>query len=346
MSHLDEGTLTALFDGELAREQRQLAEQHLADCGECRRLYEEIHAFAGEADQLVARVQPAVAPRHAMPRPGGRPAWERFRPLAWAATLVLAAGLGWSASVRRFAPSQSPSTEQPTATVPSLSSIPEEKVLTEPAAGARERADAPQDEAARRQVTQPPTPAVGGAAKTALTATPAEADQPAANQAGRAESAAGAAPAAGLAAAPRQARAAEVSARDAAAPATGRREASLEEAVRILGGTVKLIDGLQPQRVQVGPERGPDGPAAETVRIIYLDPPGRELWLDQQRNPAATEDRAATPSAPGLLAGDTVVTAAGTGLTRVRWMSQDGFRLTLTGHLPGDSLRSLVQRVH
>ncbi len=351
MPHLDEGTLTALFDGELARDERELAERHVADCGDCRRLYDEIRAFAGEAGTLVDSLQPQRLPLQARSPMAGRPAWDRFRPFAWAATLVLAVGLGWSASARRFA--QSPadsSTAEVAEQLPTATSVLSgDQRAVEPSLEKRAPAGLREDEASRQQLTQPPTSAVAGAVKAVAPTPPAETDQVLANQASRAESAAPGAPSAqALSAQPRQARAADLAApRDAPATAGRYRVAPLEEAVRALGGTVKLIDGLSPMRVQVGTaERTGGGAAGESVRIIYLDPPGRELWLDQQRTQAPAEAREGPAIIGNLLAGDTVVSAAGGGLSRVRWMSPDGFRLTLTGYLPGDSLRALVRRVH
>ncbi len=306
MPHLDEGTLSALFDGELARDERDLAERHLTDCGECRRLYEEIRAFAGEAGTLVDSLQPEKLPGQDAPRVAARPGWDRFRPLAWAATLVLAAGLGWSASARRFpqAPADSPAAGSAERVVPTISTVPDDKSAGEPRPEERAPTRARQDESSRRQVTQPPTPSAVGAAKVATPAPPAEADAALANQASRAESAAPGAPASGLTSQPRQARAAELPAlRDAPASVGGYREAPLEEAVRALGGTVKLIDGLNPIRVQLGPaERVAGGTPIDLVRVTYLDPPGRELWLDQQRSPSLAEGGAA-PAPAGEPAG-------------------------------------------
>lgn len=347
MPHLDEGTLTALFDGELARDERDAAERHLADCGECRRLYEEIRAFAGEAGALVDSLQPERLPLPGTSRGAARPSWDRLRPLAWAATLVLAAGLGWSASTMRFSRSAGSGGPEPAGlTVPTMSAVPDPKSAGEPPADERERAGARPDAASRHLLTDLPAPATAGAAKAASAAPSVETDQVVANQAARAESAAPGAPAVGqVNALPRQARAAEaLAARDAAAPAEAFRDAPLEEAVRVLGGTVKLIDGMDPARVQLGPPERGNG-AVALVRITYLDPPGRELWLDQQRSSSPAEGRAAPAPAGGLLAGDTVVSAAGGGQSRVRWITADGFRLTLTGYLPGDSLRALVRRV-
>ncbi len=347
MPHLDEGTLTALLDDELAAQERQQAEQHLATCGDCRQLLDEVRGFAGEADQLIESVQPAPRTER---RPGvaAGPRWDRLRPFAWAATLVIAAGLGWSASARRFsdlAPAAAGLADQKTPATPEAVTPPAADEAARPLEETRERVAPRQDEAPRRQAAEAPAPATTDMAKSAAAPAAAESDVTA-NAVQRTEaSVRGNPPAAALAAEPRQA---EVGgARDVARRTHLYRVASLEEAVQILGGTVKLIDGLSPTRVGLrAPQQPGDDPSLEVVRITYLDPPGRELWLDQQRSPVPNEGPAAAAAAGGIISGDTLVTAAGDGLTRVRWITADGFRLTLTGYLPGDSLRILVRRVH
>jgi hypothetical protein len=123
---------------------------------------------------------------------------------------------------------------------------------------------------------------------------------------------------------------------------------AMEAAVRILGGSIRLVDGMTPTRVLVGSGSLVSGadPAREVVRVVYMDPPGRELWLDQQR----PDERANEADAPGLaattlLAGDTLVTPGPGGARNLRWIHQSGFRLGLTGFLPADSLRALARRV-
>src|SRR5690606_37719397 len=105
MSHLDEGQLTSLLDGELTASAQREAEAHLAICAECRGLYDEIRAFSVEADALVTGIElprqpaplPALSPG-VQPRGDGAQASRRplpWRTLGWAATLVAALGLGY-----------------------------------------------------------------------------------------------------------------------------------------------------------------------------------------------------------------------------------------------------------
>lgn len=353
MSHLDEATLTALLDGELAAVDRQQAEQHLAGCAECRRLHEEVRGFAGEADLLIDSLQLAERTPQRPGRPAAGEGWDRFRPLAWAATLVIAAGLGWSASARRFDQGDLGAqadglAEEKAAAAPTAPALAPEGGTERPLQYSRERVAPRQDDSPRRQASEPPEPVTTDMAKAAVAAPYAEADQ-ARNAVGRAESAVRSnPPAAALAADPVQARAAEPPGRrDIALRTNLYRVVSLEQAVQILGGTVKLVDGLTPTGVGIRPPQLPgEDRGLEVVRITYLDPPGRQLWLDQQRSPRPSEGPAAPAAAGGILAGDTLITSAGDGLNRVHWISPDGFRLTLTGYLPADSLRVLVRRVH
>jgi hypothetical protein len=86
------------------------------------------------------------------------------------------------------------------------------------------------------------------------------------------------------------------------------------------------------------------------VRLVYTEPSGRRLQLDQQRLPQARDTsrlaRArAVPPALGLGYGDTLVTAGPAGEARVRWLDRSGLWLSLIGNMPADSLRALLARI-
>src|SRR5215207_10049914 len=118
MSHLDEGTLHALLDGELNLAEVSEVQQHLGSCVACGSRLMEVKQVLAEADQLVGAVDvPAGAarpraepPRHSLhPRPGREPdIWDEppvllvpdpidpharfkrwFRGLRWAAAIGL-----------------------------------------------------------------------------------------------------------------------------------------------------------------------------------------------------------------------------------------------------------------
>lgn len=101
MSHVDEGELTAYADGAYApgAADAQRIEAHLAVCENCRNRLAQAQALAGRAREILAFASPTVAPMPSFAELSDRsvqPARERKRmPLAWAATVILAVGLGW-----------------------------------------------------------------------------------------------------------------------------------------------------------------------------------------------------------------------------------------------------------
>jgi hypothetical protein len=128
------------------------------------------------------------------------------------------------------------------------------------------------------------------------------------------------------------------------------RVSTLEEAVNRLQGTIRLIDGMRSDRVEIVP--GHQVPEADTandvVRVVYGEP-GRELTLDQQRisapdHPVADEGRRAQPSA-GMGLSEVIVATSSEGVHRLSWSDNAGFWLSLVGPVPTDSLRRLAERV-
>ena len=98
MSHVDEGTLHAYLDGELAPVERERVDAHLKGCPTCQARLADERAIIERASRLLGMATPperAMPPLHQLRQP--RLAWRLRRPLAWAATLILAVGLGWYA---------------------------------------------------------------------------------------------------------------------------------------------------------------------------------------------------------------------------------------------------------
>jgi hypothetical protein len=100
----------------------------------------------------------------------------------------------------------------------------------------------------------------------------------------------------------------------------------LDEAVRQLGGPVHVIEGMTPQFI--GLVRGQQVPGASArrpvVRVVYLDPRGRLILLDQQRlDPSQS---------PGATSGN------------LRWTIGD-VMVYLRGEPSQDVLRTLQARV-
>jgi hypothetical protein len=131
MRHIPEDELHAYLDQALSRTQCVEIESHLADCPSCRATRDGIAALRDRTTALLSR----LAPPPSLP-----PAFERLRRLAaevesqrrrrlhvvaWVASLVLALGLGWSASslvrsrAERAAPSIARTAEQAPAAVAS-----------------------------------------------------------------------------------------------------------------------------------------------------------------------------------------------------------------------------------
>jgi anti-sigma factor RsiW len=99
MPHLDEGHIHALLDGELTAAEREVAEEHLRACAECQQLMTEARGLFAEADRLVETLTPAAAREQAARQPTtSRPRLKNYQWLAWAATIVIAVGLGYSGS--------------------------------------------------------------------------------------------------------------------------------------------------------------------------------------------------------------------------------------------------------
>jgi len=96
MSHVDDGALHAYLDGELPPVERARLEVHVAECPVCRTRLEEERALVERASLLLGVAQPperAAPPLHDLRQP--RVLWRLRVPLAWAASVTLALGLGY-----------------------------------------------------------------------------------------------------------------------------------------------------------------------------------------------------------------------------------------------------------
>src|SRR3989442_6158048 len=98
MSHVDDGTLHAYLDGELSPAEVQGVEAHLAQCTACRGRLDEERALITRAGDLLAVAAP---PDRQLPpfragdvQPLTRLWWHARLPLAWAATVAMALGIG------------------------------------------------------------------------------------------------------------------------------------------------------------------------------------------------------------------------------------------------------------
>jgi putative zinc finger protein len=353
MSHLDEGMLHELLDGELSADAARSARAHLTTCADCRALYEEAREFFEESNRLVTALD---GPRALESRPPALPPSRlrrglQLHTLAWAASIFLAISLGYYGSDFRRktsgeAAKLADSAMSPSGNLESLpggadgkSALPAATETTPTALKERRQAQpaippAPVGRAvpmrtdqavgARAEPPQPPEAdrLRGQADNLAASRGLAETDQVA--QEAVAQSAPPAAPlnAAARAAAP------------AAAPLF--HKVPMEEAVRTLGGTIRLIGGLTPERVETVSGQLVTGarPDHLVVRVIYLDPPRREIWLDQQHEVGSSPAGA-----------DTILVPSPNGAQSLQWRPASGEWLSLTGFLTADSLKALARRV-
>jgi hypothetical protein len=96
MSHVDDGALHAYLDGELPSVERARLEAHVAECPACRTRLDEERALVERASVLLGLALPperAAPPLHQLRQP--RLGWRLRVPLAWAASVTLALGLGY-----------------------------------------------------------------------------------------------------------------------------------------------------------------------------------------------------------------------------------------------------------
>jgi hypothetical protein len=332
-----------------------------------------------ESNQLITAldVEPMAQAVHPARRLG------RYRALAWAASIVIAVGLGFvgrSVLQNRDASLMSENTgrltgttpsgpvaqesPRPTTTAPTLGgqAATEEQVATRrpapaegrPAADAMSEADrAPRNETvtsdAERRVGADSMLVVDSLALRSQIAAN-RANEPAA--AALKDAAAGAgAPAQGAVAlsAPareRSARQAEAQPLAPAAAPEGRlqsrdeagqlgqkltfsRVIPMEEAVRVLGGSIRLIDSLTPVRVEMVT-------ADSVVRVVYATA-GVEVWLDQRRIDTSLDETRMGRALQGQRL-DTVVNS-------LSWNDLHGFYLVLTGPLPETILQQMKARI-
>ena len=171
MSHVDEGTLHAYLDGELPSGDRATLEAHVAQCVTCRAALADERALRDRASAVLGRARPLERPTPPFEQirrtPARRP-WHVRMPLAWAASIVLALGVGYllRSPTREVAAlhQQEPPAVEPTvvATNQTRAAPPaEQKTAPLPQERTRRRAAAPADEQSRTSdKTTPPADVV------------------------------------------------------------------------------------------------------------------------------------------------------------------------------------------
>lgn len=135
MSHVDEGTLHAYLDGELPPSERAAVESHLAQCATCRATLAEERVLLERASALLGSARPVErpAPPFEQLRQARRHSpWRVRMPLAWAASLALALGLGYYL--------RNPDGTVTTTPEPRTVSVAQDRSVTAPASAQEEKA--------------------------------------------------------------------------------------------------------------------------------------------------------------------------------------------------------------
>lgn len=266
MQHLEDGIIQELIDGEVPSDDLPPIQAHLAACEACRARLDMARLAAAEADELltildeVAAAAPSTEP---LVWPIKRPHWSRN--LAWAASLMLAVGLGYTGRDvindvvgGRSAPEATVADTTPA--VLSERARRDEELAAPPAAAEAAPTESRVEPALPRDL--PVIPAAPPAVVGGMTAE--DAARQAALGAAVRESISGrrderreAVPQAAFnrtgspanRAAPQGNVASPLELADAAKSMVAAQPVDLPTALRILGGSIKLIDGLVPDRL-------------------------------------------------------------------------------------------------
>lgn len=123
--------------------------------------------------------------------------------------------------------------------------------------------------------------------------------------------------------------------------AVGSGEASLR-----LGGRLRLLNGLEPDHVEIGPASAVPGAqrGLDVVRVVYRAPDGGRILVDQQLIPADSSGFRPIDD-PALENGETAYGTSSTGVSVATWLDEEGYRISVVVQAPVDSLKRLVQRV-
>lgn len=124
------------------------------------------------------------------------------------------------------------------------------------------------------------------------------------------------------------------------------RNVQLTEAARRLGGSLRLMKGLEADHIEVGPAAAVPGALSglAVVRVVYRTADGRRILLDQQLIPADSSGFHPIDD-PTLENGQTAFGTAPNGVSVATWVDHEGYRISLVAQAPLDSLKQLVQMV-
>lgn len=294
MQHLDDGLIQELVDGEVPSADLPPIQRHLAECASCRARLDAVRTMVGETDALIEMLDDEAAPAPAaLVIPRKTPTWPRH--LAWAASLVLAVGLGYAGrDLVRIAPppvsDTLPRGERRSANGDQRAPAQLPVATNEPPAEASAQTSTTATPPRRaEEVSPPPAPAELRDAVTSkqIVTEQQSGARPVPGAVG------GAVPAAPPAAVEREPRFEQLVPRDQATSEFARSRLAaaaaeratvdtidLPEAMRRLGGSIRLIDGLVPARlVGVGGSVQVEYPTSlGTVLLIQRSGPDTLLW--------------------------------------------------------------------
>jgi cytochrome c553 len=378
MLHVDEGRLSEYLDRPIdGSSDRAEIEAHLAECAECRERLAELRAVKARADALLRHATPASM---AMPgfeeieararaRRGAGPrrvlSLHRLTALGWAATIVLAVGIGWiarGAVMREAGNAPVPLDGAPSAAIggmaaPAESSaarrgaaeLSEERSGAEPAGRLGAVADqTPQLAAAppapvelRQQANEAaPQPTAGAVPEGEQPSAKAEAAEGVRTRQAvsgvvaiaderRNAAARGEMPADSLA----PAAIAQLAAHAVESPAwTG---ATAEDAERHLGGPLRVVEGLPVESTSVG---AVDGTPA--VRVVQLLPGGEQIEIVQWQSDSTDADA----SRRGAVQKRDTAPEAARRMDEIV-IVRDGVIAVVRGPVPADSLAALARKI-
>jgi hypothetical protein len=340
MFHLDERVLEKLVTGSASGNEAARYSRHAAACRECSRLLEEwrdnfpeideIYPWLGETEGSVA----TQTPMGMMVSPGVS-GWRlpRLDPAnaLWIVALLMAllvgygahrmrkadAGLNLSGAVRRPPPMSAGSgagAVMPDKVAPGPKSVAPNRsspaATTHPTPLPNSRAESPVRAASPRPAQEKPQPIRRAESLPDSDARPAP--SPSASSGGVPVSA-------------------------------NFRRVSMSEATQKLGGQLRLIDGLEPDHVEIGPSSAVPGSqdGLDVVRVVYRSGSSGRILLDQQLIPADASGFRPLDD-PALESGDTAFGTAPNGVSVGTWLDKDGYRMSLAVRAPVDSLRRLV----
>lgn len=387
MSHVDEGRLSEYLDRpDDGSADRGEIERHLAECAGCRARLEEVRAVRDRAAELLRAAAPAnvAMPQFAeiQARARARQAprrvltMRRLTALGWAATIVIAAGVGWLArgSFGLGGSGADRLSDQATATAaaPAEAAVPDSSARGDVAGAVREgavvlsqEAPPPQAEAIERDAA----PGVAYARAPSRAAAPVAEPQrvepqapAAANLAEREQPAAKAEPiadvrtrqavagvvvladergdAAGRGAMPVDSAANELARlADEALVTTSWTGATAQEAERHLGRPLGMVGGLPVEDIRTGEVGGQ--PAAVVTQVL---PGGEQLEIVQWRTDDVGAPVLEQRLAEGARRAQAPAPTDAAGRTDVV-IARDGVMLVVRAPLPADSLSVLVGRV-